>query len=214
MNFSSLNIEAMPDLITDHDELLDLAEEPSAEELQDQVQRAQSELIELKRRQDQIEKEKQRLEELSRRQEDLERGRIEMVDKLTRSLLLVQRETEESQRRLEQLHNIQDVFAEHLKELEQIDCKSWGGKELARELTRATGIVDEAKATYARTQAKIAPIEEGEVLEETYGDDFGLKGQGFLYWLQCGAAFTLPLLALGLLAICVWIWHILTIAPR
>ena len=203
----------MSELTADHDDLLDLSEDPSAEELQDQVQRAQSELIELKRRQDQIEKEKLRLEELSRRQEDLERGRIEMVDKLTRSLLLVQRETEESQRRLEQLHTIQDSFAEHLKELEQIDCKSWGGRELARELTRATGIVDEARATYARTQAKIAPLEE-ELLEESYSDEFGLKDQGFLYWLQCGAAFTLPLLVLGLLAICVWIWHMLTIAPR
>ena len=203
----------MSQLTTDHDELLGLSEDPSAEELQGQVHRAQSELIELKRRQEQIEKEKLRLEELSRRQEDLERGRIEMVDKLTRSLLLVQRETEESQRRLEQLHNIQDSFAEHLKELEQIDCKTWGGKELAREMTRATGIVDEARATYARTQAKIAPLEE-ELLEESYSDEFGLKGQGFVYWLQCGAAFTLPLLILGLLAICVWIWHILTLAPR
>ncbi len=214
MYFSPLNNRSMSDFINDHDELLDLAEEPSAEELQDQVQRAQSELIELKRRQDQIEKEKQRLEELSRRQEDLERGRIEMVDKLTRSLLLVQRESEESQRRLEQLHNIQDSFAEHLKELEQIDCKSWGGKELARELTRATGIVDEAKATYTRTQAKIAPIEENDILEESYADEFGLKEQGFLYWLQCGAAFTLPLLALGFVALGIWIWRILTLAPR
>ena len=204
----------MSEFTTDHDELLDLEEETSAEELHDQVQRAQSELIELKRRQDQIEKEKQRLEELSRRQEDLERGRMEMVDKLTRSLLLVQRETEESQRRLEQLHNIQDSFSEHLKELEQVDCKSWSGKELARELTRATSIVDEAKATYARTQAKIAPIEDEELLEESYNADFNFKGQGFLYWLQCGAAFTLPLLVLGLLAICVWIWHMLTLAPR
>jgi len=115
---------------------------------------------------------------------------------------------------LEQLHNIQDSFAEHLKELEQIDCKSWGGKELSRELTRATGIVDEARATYARTQAKIAPIEEDELLDESYGDEFGPKGQGFLYWLQCGAAFTLPLLALGLIAIVIWVWHMLTLAPR
>jgi hypothetical protein len=203
----------MPNFTTDHDELLDLTEETSAEELQSQVQRAQSELVELKRRQDQIEKEKQRLEELSRRQEELERGRLEMIDKLTRSLLVVQRETEESQRRLEQLNNIQDSFAEHLKELEEIDCKNYGGKELARELTRAIGIVDEAKATYARTQAKIAPIEE-ELLEESDDDGWGPRGQGFLYWLQCGAAFTLPLLVLGLAALCVWIWHLSTLSPH
>lgn len=205
----------MPDFTHDHDELLDLAEEPSAEELQDQVQRAQSELIELKRRQDQIEKEKQRLEELSRRQEELERGRIEMIDKLSRSLVLVQRETEESQRRLEQLNNIQDSFAEHLKELEQIDCKSWSGKELGRELARATNIVEEAKATYGRTQSKIAPVEEEELFEESYGSsEIGFKHQSFLDWLQCGVAFTLPLLVLGVIAIIIWIWHILTLAPK
>ena len=204
----------MSDFNTDHHDLLDLEEEPSAEELQDQVQRAQSELVELKRRQDQIEKEKLRLEELSRRQEDLERGRLEMIDKLTRSLLLVQRETEESQRRLEQLHGIQDSFAGHLKELEQIDFKSWGGRELARELTRAMGIVDEARAIYSRTQAKIAPMEDGDPIEDSYSDDLDMKGQGFVYWLQCGVAFTLPLLTLGVIALLVWIWHMFTVAPR
>ncbi|MDH4469509.1 MAG: hypothetical protein QE493_00865 [Verrucomicrobiae bacterium] len=206
----------MPDFITEPHDLLELEEETSMEELQDQVQRAQSELVELKRRQDQIEKEKLRLEELSRRQEELERGRIEMVDKLTRALLLVQRETEESQRRLEQLHGIQDSFAEHLRELENIDCKSWNGRELARELTRAIGTVDEAKAAYSRAQAKIAPMEDASDLHGSgisYSDDFELRSQGFLYWLQSGAAFTLPLVLLGLVALLIWSWHLLT-APH
>ncbi len=136
-----------------------------------------------------------------------------MVDKLTRALLLVQRETEESQRRLEQLHGIQDSFAEHLRELEQIDCKSWNSRELARELTRATGTVDEAKAAYSRAQSKIAPIEDATGLVENgmpYGDDFELRSQGFMYWLQSGLAFTLPLVALGTVALLIWSWHLLT----
>lgn len=202
----------MADFMTEPNELLELEEGPSMEELQDQVQRAQSELVELKRRQDQIEKEKLRLEELSRRQEELERGRLEMVDKLTRSLLLVQREAEESQRRLEQLHGIQDSFAEHLRELEHIDCKSWNGRELARELSRAIGMVDEAKAAYARAQSKIAPAEDPQFADGSndYGDDFEMRGHGFFYWLQSGVAFTLPLVALGTIALLIWIWHLLT----
>lgn len=193
--------------MTDQNELLDLEHEASAEELQDQVQRAQSELIELKRRQDQIEKEKLRLEELSRRQDDLERGRIEMVDKLTRSIVLVQREAEESQRRLEQLHGIQNSFTEHLRELEEIDCKSWSGKELSRELTRAIGIVDESRAAYARSQSKIAPLDNNEAIDADFNEEYPVAEQGFFYWLQCGVAFTLPLLVLGVIAIVVWIWH-------
>jgi molecular chaperone GrpE (heat shock protein) len=203
----------MPDFTKEPHDVLELEDEASVEELQDQVQRAQSELIELKRRQDQIEKEKLRLEELSRRQEELERGRVEIVDKLTRALLLVQRETEESQRRLEQLHGIQDSFAEHLRELENIDCKSWNGRELARELTHAIGTVDEAKAAYNRAQAKIAPMDDTAGLIEngvSYGEDFEMHSQGFLYWLQSGVAFTLPLFVLGLIALLIWSWHLLT----
>jgi len=207
----------MSDFHEENDELLDLEQTPSAEELQSQVKRAQSELLQLRQRQDQIEKEKQRLEELTRRQEELERGRNEIADKLSRSIILVQRETEEAQRRLEQLNNIQDSFAEHLRNLEEIEPKSWNGRDLPRELTRALGTVDEARAAYARSHAKISPTadpetalsaEAGALYHEGMGGD-----QGFAYWLQNGLAFTLPLLILGTIALFIWVWHLLT-APK
>jgi DNA repair exonuclease SbcCD ATPase subunit len=205
----------MSDFQEENDELLDLEQTPSAEELQSQVKRAQSELLLLRQRQDQIEKEKQRLEELTQRQEDVERGRNEIADKLTRSIILVQRETEEAQRRLEQLNTIQDSFAEHLRNLEEINPKAWNGRDLPRELTRALGTVDEARSAYARSHAKIAPIGDSESslsLEE--GSLFPESGeQDFAFWLRSGVAFTLPLLVLGSIALLVWIWHLMT-APR
>lgn len=206
----------MSDFKHDNDELLDLEDTPSAEELQDQVQRAQSELMELRKRQDQIEKEKQRLEELSRRQEELERGRNEMADKLSRSIIMVQRETEEAQRRLEQLNNIQDSFAEHLRNLEAIEPKAWNGRDLPRELTRALGTVDEARSAYARSHAKIAPVDDPEGVVGVEGGGFLPEGgdHGFAFWLRSGVAFTLPLLALGVAALLVWIWQLMTAAPR
>ena len=204
----------MTDFTNDPHELLDLEEGPSEAELQDQVQKAQSELIELKQRQDQIEKEKQRLEELSRKQEELEHGRLEIADKLTRSLVLVQRETEASQRRLEQLNGIQASFSEHLKELEQIDPKSWSTRDLSRELTHASGTVEEACASYSRAQAKIAPIDDLDTSEDSYDDDMIVKSQGFLYWLQSGTAFTLPLLILGIIALIIWVSRFATVATH
>jgi chromosome segregation ATPase len=209
----------MSDFQDTHDELLDLEETPSAEELQNQVKRAQSELLELRQRQDQIEKEKTRLEELTRKQDDLERGRNEMVDKLARAIILVQRETEEAQRRLEQLNNIQDVFAEHLHNLEAIDTKSWVGRDLSRELTRSLGTVDEARSAYARLQAKItssAKLDDGLTYEDgSVGSVFSdLGDQGFSYWLRNGLAFTLPLLILGTLALMIWAWHLMTASPK
>ncbi|MEI6323032.1 MAG: hypothetical protein WCP60_08030 [bacterium] len=213
---TTLQVVVMSDFHNNGDELLDLDQNPSAEELQNQVKRAQSELMQLRERQNQIEKEKVRLEELTRRQEELEHGRNEMADKLARAIILVQRETEEAQRRLEQLNNIQDSFAEHLRNLEEIDPKAWHGRDLPKELTRALGTVDEARSAYARSHAKIAPsadIESGFSGDE--GTLFSDSGdQGFVYWLRNGLAFTLPLLSLGTISLFVWIWHLLTAAPR
>lgn len=206
----------MSDFPNNGDELLDLNESPSAEELQNQVKRAQSELMQLRERQNQIEKEKVRLEELTRKQDELESGRNEMADKLARAIVVVQRETEEAQRRLEQLNTIQDTFAEHLRNLDEIDPKSWHGRDLPKELTRALGTVDEARSAYARSHAKIAPSSDMESM--AVGDEgtfFHENGDaGFVYWLRNGLAFTLPLLSLGTIALFVWIWHLLTAAPR
>jgi len=58
----------------------------SPDELDDKVQRAQEQLLHLKRQQETIERQKRDLEELSRKQDELEKGRSEMVEKLSRSL--------------------------------------------------------------------------------------------------------------------------------
>src|SRR5436853_7894843 len=93
------------------EQMLDLTEEaPSAEHLDNQVQRAQEQLLQLKRQQEQIEKQKRELEELSRKQEELERGRAEMSDKLTRALAVLEREAYDAQTRLEQLRAMRERF--------------------------------------------------------------------------------------------------------
>jgi DNA repair exonuclease SbcCD ATPase subunit len=202
----------MSELHDEHDdELLDLEQPPSAEELQDQVKRAQAELLQLRQKQEQIEKEKQRLEDLTRRQDELEKGRNEIADKLNRAIILVQRETEESQRRLEQLNTIQDSFAEHLRNLSEIDPRSWNGRDLARELTRALGTVDEARSAYARNHAKITPAASGDEVSGAAGPAYlDTEDQGFVYWLRNGVAFTLPVTVLGAVALLLWIWHLAT----
>src|ERR1700750_971385 len=113
------------------EQMLDLTEEtPSAEHLDDQVQKAQEQLLQLKRQQEQIEKQKRELEELSRRQEELERGRTEMLDKLTRSLVVLEREAYDTQKRLEQIRATRESFGQHLELVEAIGPKSWNPADL------------------------------------------------------------------------------------
>ncbi len=129
----------MSERIRPIEQMLELNEEESIspEHLDSQVQRAQEQLLQLKRQQDQIEKQKRELEELSRRQEELERGRAEMSDKLTRSLVILEREAYDSQKKLEQLRVTHESFTQHLQQIEGIDPKSWNPSELHKELSRA-----------------------------------------------------------------------------
>src|SRR5438552_14391683 len=101
------------------DPLLDLGEEDSlsTEQLDNQVQKAQEQLIALKRAQETLEKQKRELEELSRRQEQLSQGKQEMLEKFTRAMVVLERETYDAQKRVEQLQAIHAGFAQHMDAL-------------------------------------------------------------------------------------------------
>src|ERR1700737_3354902 len=102
----------MPERIRPIEQMLELNEEAmSPEHLDSQVQKAQEQLLQLKRQQEQIEKQKRELEELSRKQEELERGRTEMTDKLTRSLVVLERGASDAQKRSGHLRATRECLA-------------------------------------------------------------------------------------------------------
>jgi len=191
--------------------LLELPEDDSSagEHLDDQVQKAQEQLISLRRQQETIERQKRELEELSRRQEQLQGGRAEMVEKFTRALVVVERETYDAQKRVELLHSIHEGFGQHLEVLESINPKAWEGLDINRELTRSLSAVDDARAEYSRSLPKITPAtdsESGDPMAASAGyqlDYAPAEQKDFFYWLKAGFAFTLPILALGVILIIV-----------
>src|SRR3954454_3306342 len=155
----------MPERIRPIEQMLELNEDTmSPEHLDSQVQKAQEQLLQLKRQQDQIEKQKRELEELSRRQEELERGRTEMLDKLTRSLVVREREGHDTQKRLEQIRSTRESFGQHLELIEAIDPKSWNPAELHKELSRALSTVDDARTEFSQQRSRI------QATDETDGD--------------------------------------------
>jgi len=130
-----------------HEDYLNLDEDHAAsvEELDDQVAQAQERILVLKRQSEQLEREKQKLEELSRRQDQFDTGRSEMIDKFTSSLVHIQRETDQTLKRLEILKNVQSNFTAYLQELESINPREWTAGELNKELSKALGAVEDAR---------------------------------------------------------------------
>jgi DNA repair exonuclease SbcCD ATPase subunit len=182
-------------------------------ELGDKVQQVRAELESLKQKQEEIEREKARLEELKRRQDSLEQGRSDMLDKLTRALVVVQRETEESQKRVEQMHSIYASFSQHLRQLEDINARSWSPQDLPRELSKALSSVEDARAEYIKSQAKLSVDTSSEITPSSMmeGDYSVEEERSFVYWLRSGFAFTLPLQIIAVISLLVYIWSATTV---
>src|SRR6266576_3032249 len=127
------------------------------------------------------------LEELSRRQEELERGRAEMTDKLTRSLVVLEREAYETQNKLEQLRATRESFGQHLEVLEGIDPKGWNPSDLHRELSRARSTVDDARAEFSQQRSRLQAIatqDSEDVALPEAGPDVGTRGEkSFGQWV-------------------------------
>lgn len=202
----------MPEKIRPVEQMLELSEDEalSAEHLDSQVQKAQEQLLQLKRQQEQIEKQKRELEELSRRQEELEHGRTEMADKLTRSLVVLEREAYNAQSRLEQIRAARESFGQHLELIEGIDPKSWNPSDLHKELSRALSTVDEARTEYneQRSRLQAAAGTGGDAsLPDAVTDAYeSSDGRSFSQWFQIGVALTLPLIIFGAIALALFVW--------
>ena len=179
----------------------------TTEQIDSQVQKAQEQLLLLKRQQEQIEKQKRELEELSRRQEELDRGRAEMTDKLTRSLVVLEREAYEAQKKMEQLRATRESFAQHLEVLESIDPKNWNPSDLNKELSRALSTVDDARTEYSQQRSRLQATNEEHhempLPETSSGYETAAPTHTFGQWLQIGLAFTLPLILFGIVALIV-----------
>jgi chromosome segregation ATPase len=202
----------MPEKIRPMEQMLELSEEEplTTEHLDSQVQKAQEQLLQLKRQQEQIEKQKRELEELSRKQEELERGRAEMSDKLTRSLVVLEREAYDAQKRLEQLRAMRESFGQHLELIEAIDPKSWNPADLHKELSRALSTVESAREEFSQQRSRLQASGNGageEALPDAAPEFSGLDGGRSLgQWVKIGFAFSLPLIIFGFIALFLFLW--------
>jgi predicted RNase H-like nuclease (RuvC/YqgF family) len=144
------------------------ADTSTANEINLKVQRVEEQLLDLKRQQEQIERQKKELDELSRKQREFDEGRRDIVEKLTRGLVLLEREEFEVKRELEQIKIVRDSFAEHLGQTENLNPADWTSEELPTELTKALARVDQAKAIYSQSRARLLALRQA---EEGQGDD-------------------------------------------
>lgn len=200
---------------SDEPELLPANQPPdtasAANDLNLKVQHYQEHLLDLKRQQEEIERQKRELEELSRKQREFDEGRRDIVEKLTRGLVLLERQEFEVKRELEQIKIVRDSFAEHLGQTENLNPADWSSEELPSELTRALARVEQAKSIYSQSRVRLAALREAEENQGEIPADLapelgsGIYEKSFGAMVREGLAYSLPILLLGLCALLVYL---------
>jgi len=169
------------------------------EEMNSQVASAKLEIEKLKLRQNALEREKQNVEELGQQQEAYEGGKQQLIDRLSASLVSLEKLEEQAVRMSELYAGARERFVEMRKEVQRINDSTWSDQDFRQELGKALVRIDEIRKEYVRTQAVIEAAggpSEGAVKSAPAGgaEDDALETAGFGVWLQRGLAFCLPLI--------------------
>jgi hypothetical protein len=179
------------------------------EDVSTQMAGAVQKIESLQSRQHDLEREKRELQELTRKQEEYETGKREIVDKIGRCLILVDKEETQAGRMVELLGETRQRFKETLAELKNIDESRWQDEKFDVELDRALVKVDIAKTTYKKAMAKIDASswhkegEQSEVQKQAEREVTGEKG--FCYWLKVGVAISLPVIVVMVCIFVAWL---------
>jgi chromosome segregation ATPase len=188
------------------------AERVTREDVTQQADATRLQLQELQRRREELEREKNELEELRRKQDEYETGRKEMVERLSRGLVLLEHEQVETARKAENIANALASFKACKEQIESIREEQWNNANLKEELAKALAVVDTARNELNHYRARLDVLDEqrnpeaaplkGALAEFEPGDGL-LSKVKFPDLIKIGFALSLPVLVLGIILLIV-----------
>ncbi|OGV59438.1 MAG: hypothetical protein A2283_09235 [Lentisphaerae bacterium RIFOXYA12_FULL_48_11] len=173
------------------------------EEMSSQAANAAQEIERLRMRQEELEREKNALEELTRKQDQYERDKTDILEKLEKSLVAMEREESQATRMVELLSESRSRFKNTLTDIRAINEELWGDHNFTDELNRSVALIEAARMDYKKALAKIEAanwhVSPADGAEKTALDAMGFEPgveKDFGYWIKIGFAVSLPLMAM------------------
>jgi hypothetical protein len=187
---------------------------PTREELDSRVGETQQRLSELKRMQEELERERASLEEARRRRTEFHTGREEMLQNLTRGLSRIEQAEFNTRRDAERLAKTLAALREALVKIQGIHDETWNEENYSIELTRALGIIDNARMEWNAARLKWAlldgePANEAPAATPEKPVPAPLESLSFSQLCKIGLALTLPLALVSLAALGVLVFVLL-----
>ena len=175
-----------------------------ADDYEGKLQAAQMQLEKLQQQREELERKKLELEELDTRKRTVLGTQAELGEKLSTALTLIDRELFGMRQELQDLEECRVCFAGHVDKIGKMNPESWTRDNLRTNLDRASIILDHADDEYNQAVLHFDGMRSGAIFGRSRKSRRGTGDHGFRANLINGLAFNLPLIALGVVALLVW----------
>ena len=179
-----------------------------SEEYDRRLRDTQEELERIQQQREELERERQELEELTNRKRVFVSQQVELTERLTSALTLIDRELFEMRNEAEDLEQCRVCFADHLDKVQKINPESWTRENLSEKLEKAGMAIDIAADEYDQAASHFEGTRGGAIFgrasKKARSASRVRETTEFISNLRNGFAFNLPLLVLGGAALVVY----------
>lgn len=171
---------------------------------------AQEEIERIQQQREELERKKVELEELTSRKRTFVSQQVELTEKLTSAITLIERELVEMRNEADDLEQCRSCFAAHLDKIQKYTPESWTRENTSEKLERATVSIDLAADEYDQAAAHFEGTRSGAIFGRASkrGGRKNARANNsgeFMANLRNGFAFNLPVVVLGTLALLVYL---------
>ncbi len=176
----------------------------------DKIKCAQLELERIQKEREELERKKLELEELTSRKRAFLSQQVELTEKFSSAITLIDRELYEMSAESGHLEQCRRCFAEHLDKIQKHDPEKWTRENLHEKLDKATLVADLAADEYDQASSYFEstraagifgrPAKGGRRRVKARRGESEFKAQ-----LLSGFAFNLPIIAMGVIGLIVYL---------
>jgi chromosome segregation ATPase len=180
-----------------------------AEDYDRKLKDAHEELERIQQQREELERKKLELEELKSRKHAFVSQQVELTEKLTSSITLIDRELFELRNEAEDIEQCRTCFATHLDKIQKFNPENWTRENLAEKLGRATMALDLATDEFEQAAAYFEGSRGGAIFGQPSKRGRAHKRHAtaseFMANLRNGFAFNLSVLVLGGAALLIYL---------
>ncbi|MFK7851520.1 MAG: hypothetical protein AB8D78_11130 [Akkermansiaceae bacterium] len=181
-----------------------------SDDYDDKIKNAQIELERIQQEREELERKKRELEELTTRKRAFLSQQVELTERLSSAITLIDRELYEMREETDQLEQCRTCFSDHLDKIQKHDPEKWTRENLHEKLDKATIVTDMASDEYDQAASYFEGTRSGGIFGSPSkrsrrrvrgkSGDFDFKEQ-----LLSGFAFNLPIIVLGGIGVLVYL---------